>query len=140
MKVKLLLMVLVVGCLFLFSGCANMGGMHVSTNQTTVELSEPNYSIVHTNVKGQASAAYILGISMSIGAYTDTLAVYRVEGTGMLYEEAMENLWNNYEKAHGKVEGKKLALVNVRYDSEAWNFLLYTKVRVYIRADMVEFK
>ena len=140
MKVKLLLIVLIVGCLFLFGGCANMAGMHISENKTTVELSQPNYSLVHTNVKGEASAAYILGISLSIGAYTNTFAVYRVEGTGMLYEEALENLWNNYEETHGKAEGRKLALVNVRYDSEAWNFLLYTKVRVFIRADMVEFK
>ena len=54
--------------------------------------------------------------------------------------EALENLWKEYEEKHGSVIGKKLALVNVRYDSDALNLILYTKAKISIRADIVEFK
>jgi hypothetical protein len=57
----------------------------------------------------------------------------------MLYTEAMEALWNSYGEQHGSAENKKLALVNMRYDSETLNLLLYTRVNISIRADVVEF-
>jgi hypothetical protein len=57
----------------------------------------------------------------------------------MLYKEALDNLWKNYEAVHGGVEGKKLALINIHYDSEALNLIVYTRPKVMIRADVVEF-
>lgn len=55
-------------------------------------------------------------------------------------KQALENLWSNYEAENGAVVGKKLALVNIRYDSDASNYLLpYSKMRVSVRADVVEF-
>ncbi|MFO7864364.1 MAG: hypothetical protein R6U85_10215, partial [Salinivirgaceae bacterium] len=47
--------------------------------------------------------------------------IARVEGTGMLYAEALENLWANFEMSGEDVEGQKLALTNVRYDSDIMN-------------------
>jgi hypothetical protein len=123
----------------LFSGCLNTG-MFLSTNNTEVELSSNNYEIVATNVSGEAKAGYILGLSFSAGAATNTFAIARVSGSGMLYMEALENLWADYEEKHGSVLGKKLALVNVRYDSDVLNLLLYTEAKISIRADVVEFK
>jgi len=112
----------------------------VILNQTSVELSEANYEIVASNVLGQSRAGYVLGFSAPLGAATNTFAVARVNGTGMLYKEALEDLWKNFEAEHGKIDGRKLALANLRYDSEALNLVVYTEVKVFIRADIIEFK
>ena len=40
---------------------------------------------------------------------------------------------------HGPATGRKIALVNVRFDSDAANYLFYSEQRVTIRADVVEF-
>ena len=122
-----------------FVGCSN-SGMLVGVNTTTVELSEANYEIIAPNLLGQSQAAYLLGLSMSMGSSTNTLAVARIGGTGMLYKEALEDLWKQFESQHGKIEGRKLALANLRYDSEALNLLVFTGVKVFIRADVIEFK
>lgn len=123
----------------LLAGCASSGKFQ-SMNVTNVELSEPNYRIVATNISGEASAGYLLGLSVSAGGEMQTGALLRVKGEGMLYKEALENLWNNFEAAHGSVAGRNLALINVRYDADAMNVLgLYTQPKISIRADVIEF-
>jgi len=74
-----------------------------------------------------------------MGMTTNTLALVRVDGTGMLYKEALDDLWKNYEAAHGPVEGKKLALINVHYDADILNLIVYTRPKITVRADVVEF-
>ncbi len=123
-----------------FSACAT-SGMFTSINSTNVELREPNYKIVATNVSGSSEAGYLLGLTFPNGPLTNTFACFRVSGTGLLYQEAIDNLWKNYEAANGSVQGKKLALINVRYDTDALNvLLLYTSAKVNIRADVVQFE
>jgi hypothetical protein len=58
----------------------------------------------------------------------------------MLYKTAIQNLWATFEAAHGKAENRRLALVNVRYDSESVNIFFYTKVTTVVVADVVEFQ
>ena len=135
MKYLLTIVLLVV---ILATGCSN-NGLFVGLNQTNVELSGANYQMVATNLMGKSEAAYILGMSMSMGAATQTFAVARISGSGMLYKEALEDLWRQFEAQHGKAEGRKLALANVRYDSETLNLFLFTTVKIYIRADIIEF-
>ena len=139
MRKKLFLAVVLVVSLLILSSCSN-NGMFVGLNQTSVELGEANYEIVASNVLGQSQAGYVLGFSAPLGAATNTFAVARVNGTGMLYKEALEDLWKNFEAEHGKIDGRKLALANLRYDSEALNLVVYTEVKVFIRADVIEFK
>ncbi len=139
MKTKLFLAVVLVFSVVIFNSCSN-NGMFVGVNQTSVELGEPNYDIVATNILGQSRAGYLLGMSMSMGAATNTFAVARINGTGMLYKEALEDLWKNFQAEHGKIDGRKLALANVRYDSESLNLLVYTEVKIFVRADIIEFK
>jgi hypothetical protein len=122
----------------MFAGCAS-GGMFTASNLTEVQLQKNNFTIVARNVSGEAEAGYLFGSTFSLGMMTNTVAVLRVSGTGMLYKEAFEDLWKNYEAAHGPVEGKKLALVNVRYDADALNLFVYTHPKIMIRADVVEF-
>ena len=120
------------------SGCAS-SGMFTAGNMTEVQLQRNNFKIVALGVTGEAEAEYLFGTSMSIGMVTNTFSLIRIGGTGMLYKEALDNLWKNYEAAHGPVEGKKLALINVRYDSDVLNLFVYTKPKVMIRADVIEF-
>lgn len=119
-------------------GCAQTG-MFSAGNLTTVELAEPNYRVVAIGVSGEAKAGYLLGVSYSGGAHSGSFALARVTGTGHLYMEAMNNLWQEFEDEHGPVAGRRLALSNVRYDADNLNLLLYTGVRLAIRADVIEF-
>ncbi len=136
---KIVVLISVSGLLLLLAGCAN-NGMLVGIHTTSVELSDANFEIVAPNLIGQSEAAYVLGFTMSLGSSTQTMALARVKGTGMLYKEALEDLWKRFETQYGKIEGRKLALTNLRYDSESLNLGVYTAVKVFIRADVVEFK
>lgn len=120
------------------SGCAQTGVL-AAGHITSVELSEDNYQLVATDVSGGAEAGYVLGISFPSGMRSSTLALARVEGTGMLYREAMADLWAVFQEAYGPVDGRALALTNIRYDSDNLNLLVYTRPRLSIRADVVEF-
>ena len=120
------------------TGCTTSGAF-LSLNQTQVNLEQANYTITATNVSGYSETAYVLGISYGTGLTVNTFAAGRVEGTGLLYKEALENLWTNYEKDHGTIDGKRLALANVRYDTDILNLLIYTKVMMNVRADIIEF-
>ena len=120
------------------TGCAQ-AGLYAAGNVTAVELAEPNFEIVATDVGGKASAAYLIGVSFSMGERTQSASLFRIRGTGELYGEAMADLWSQYAEEHGPVEGRKLALVNVRYDSSVRNFLVYNSAEISIRADVVEF-
>lgn len=115
-------------------------GSFISSNRTDVKLSQGNYKIVATNITGQSEAAYVVGFSYSYGGFSsNTIALARVTGTGLLYQEALANLWKNYQDKFGNIEGKKLALINVRYDNDILNLILYTSVKVYVRADVISF-
>ncbi len=121
----------------LFS-CAS-GGVFSESNMTNVKLGEANYNIIATDVSGESTAAYVLGATMSNGMNTQIYAIARISGTAKLYSDAVKNLWKNAERKIGPVEGKKYALVNVRYDANALNLFLYTSVTITVRADIVEF-
>lgn len=123
----------------LFTGCTNTGAF-LSGNQTILNLNEGNYSIAATNITGESEAAYIFGFSYSSGFMATTFAIARVEGSGQMYAEALENLWSNYESVNGSVSNQKLALANVRYDTDILNLFFYSKVRLIVRADVVEFE
>lgn len=132
---------IVIAFILTTTGCVSTGSFP-SANVTNVELSEANYEIVATDVSGEASAGYILGFSagFGVGSQMSTLALARVEGDGDLYRQAIQNLWANFRAEHGDVEGRDLALVNVRFDGDALNlFLLYSRPTVSIRADVIEF-
>ena len=119
-------------------GCVSTG-LQSATNLTNVEINRGNYRIVARSVSGEARAGYILGFSFGLGISTQVLGVARVNGEKALYKAAMDNLWKNYEARFGSVEGKKLALINQRYDFDALNLIVYTQPVVSIQADVIEF-
>jgi hypothetical protein len=129
----------VVATVLLLAGCVS-SGIFEANQQTRVGLDQANFRIVATNVHGDAQAGYILGFSWANGHEPKTVALQRVDGEGMLVASAMANLWDNFEAEYGPVEGRNLALINVRFDSDAANYLLlYTKQVITVRADVVEF-
>jgi hypothetical protein len=67
------------------------------------------------------------------------VALFRIEGQPLLDQQAVQNLWRNFEANHGAAAGRSLALVNVRFDADATNVLVYTRPRISVRADVIEF-
>jgi hypothetical protein len=119
-------------------GCASTGRFS-STNLTNVELSEGNFRVVATNVYGEASADYLFGFSVAQGGEMQTVALIHLGGDRLLYKVALENLWRNFEQTHGNIEGRSLALANVRFDSDALNVFFFTRSTISVRADVIEF-
>jgi len=138
MKNKVILPFLFAGLLAVFSGCFT-GGSFIAQNATTVELSDANFTIVARDLEGYSKAEYLIGFSFSSGFMANTLALVRTGGTAKLYDEAVRSLWKSYEEKVGNREGKKLALVNVRYDTDILNLLVYTQTELFIHADVIEF-
>jgi hypothetical protein len=122
-----------------FTGCMNSGVL-IATNTTTVQLSQPNYKIVATSVSGKAEAGYLFGASLGIGMYAQAYALIPLQKDRALYKIALEDLWKNFEAKYGKADGRSLALVNLRYDTESLNTFFYTSPRLTIIADVVEFQ
>jgi hypothetical protein len=138
MKQKTIPILLLFVILIIFSGCTT-GGSFISQNVTNVELSEPNFNIVAKNVEGSSKASYIIGVTYSAGSIANTLAIARVSGSEKLYDDAVKDLWKNFEAEYGDTEGKKLALANVRIDNDMLNLILYAETELFITADVIEF-
>ncbi len=140
MKVKKIVPFLLLSCmLMLFSSCTT-GGSFLAQNVTNVELSDPGFEIVARNVEGYSKADYLFGVSYSTGQMANTLALFRIGGSAKLYDDAIQNLWKNYKDKYGEIDGKKLALINIRHDTDILNLVVYTQTELFINADVVEFK
>ncbi len=139
MYAKRILVLLVIAGAVLMTGCTT-GGSFLAMNLTNVELSNAKSEIVARDLGGYSSAGYLFGFSFSTGNMANTLALVRINGTATLYDTAVRDIWKKYEEKYGSMDGKKLALVNIRYDADILNLFVYTKADLYIHADVVEFK
>jgi hypothetical protein len=135
-KLSILLLTVVT---LLMTQCASTG-LSASAHITNVQLSNANFRVVATNVTGESSAKALFGLSYGAGIASTQMALIPLTRERMLYKNAIKNLWSSFEAANGPVANRKLALVNVRYDSESLNLFLYTKVKTAIVADVVEFQ
>ncbi len=129
---------LVVVLTLALAGCAP-GGLLLSTATTQTELSEPNYRIVAHDVRGSADATYLLSLTSTYGPVVQTLALARISGSASLYSDAIHDLWQNVASRLGQVDGRRLSLINIRYDFDVLNLILVNHVRVIVSADVVEF-
>jgi hypothetical protein len=136
---KSILMLSIIAIVSVLSGCA-AAGLTASTHRTDVGLSANNYRIIATNVVGEASSEGILGASFGVGMGASQFSIIPLTPDRTLYKIAMQNLWANFELKNGSPANRTLALVNLRYDSETLNTFLYTKLKVVVVADVVEFK
>jgi len=134
------LLLLIVPVLLVFLGGCSTGGSFIANNVTNVELSEPNFNIVAENVQGYSKASYIIGFTYSSGNISNTLALARVGGTAKLYDDAIQNLWENFRKMNPDTDTKNLVLANIRFDNDMLNLLVYTQTELYITADVIKFE
>lgn len=123
----------------ILGGCASTG-LTTSTHITNVGLSSNNYQIVATSISGEASSNGILGISLGIGLGGAQFSLIPLSSNRTLYKNALQDFWTNFEAKNGSAFGRTLALTNLRYDSETLNTLVYTKIKIVVIADVVEFK
>ncbi|MEJ2637289.1 MAG: hypothetical protein P8184_18635 [Calditrichia bacterium] len=114
-------------------------GAFRSNNLTNVELSRANFNIIARNVQSTAMQGYIFGVSASQGFTVGSFGIARVSGVEKPYDSAMRYLWDKFEDKYGSIEGKKLALANIRQDVEVLNLFVYTEARYFITADVIEF-
>jgi hypothetical protein len=131
--------VLVIAIVSSLSSCTSVG-LTSSTHLTNVGLSINNYRIVATNLSGEASSKGILGASFGVGMGGAQFAIIPLTKNRTLYKNAMQNLWANFEAKNGSAVDHTYALVNLRYDAETLNTFFYTKVKIVVIADVVEFK
>jgi hypothetical protein len=103
----------------LLTGCAGLGLMPHST-ETVTKLSEKNYRVLKTNVRGEST-----GFALLLG-FIPIIPVSHAEAMAVLHESA-------------GMEGKATALVNVAQDRTQINLLIFTIPRLTISADVVEF-
>ena len=68
-----------------------------------------------------------------------SLSLFRLGGSGQLYREALDDLWANFAAEYGAAEGRRLALTNIRYDADTRNAIVWSDIKLSIRADVVEF-
>jgi hypothetical protein len=129
----------IVAIAYISSGCMATG-VTSSTHLTNVGLSSSNYKIVATNMSGEATSGGILGVSFGVGMAGVQYSVIPLTPDRTLYKNAMQNLWTNFESKNGGATGRTLALTNLRYDAETFNIFFYTKIKVVVIADVVEFK
>lgn len=137
MKTIIISAVLIVSFI-VFSGCGT-GGAFQSNQVTTVQLSQPNFKIVARDVSGTSMQGYLLGVSVAQGAYVGMFGLAKVTGAEKLYDAAVQDLWKNYRLKYGDIEGKKLALINIRHDTELLNTFVYAQAKYFITADVIEF-
>jgi hypothetical protein len=130
----------IVAAAYILSGCMATG-ISASAHLTNVGLSNNNYRIVATSVTGEATSAGILGFSYGYyGVTTQQFVLIPITSNRTLYKNALQNLWENFEAKNGSAAGRTLALTNFRYDNETLNTVFYTKVKVVVIADVIEFK
>ena len=87
---------------------------------TTVQLDQANYRVLATQVKGESKGIHILGI------FPLTRATHL---------KAVEDLY----KKCGELRNRPTAVVNVRKVETGTNFILFTRPKVEVTADVVEF-
>lgn len=127
-----------ISMIILLTGCGTMGSFRAN-HATVVELSKANYEIVAHNVQGSSAQGYLFGFSGPQFGDVMTFGLVQVSGDKKPYDAAIQDLWNNYEEKYGSMKGKKLALINVRQDTETLNAFIYAEAKYYISADVIEF-
>lgn len=119
--------------------CASTG-LTTSGHVTNVQLTNPNFRVVATNVSGGASSKALLGVSVGFGMAASQLSIIPLTKDRKLYELAMRDMWSNFERSYGPPGKRRLALVNLRYDSESLNLFVFTRLTTNVVADVVEFE
>ena len=112
---------LVVPLLFLATGCLQSAGVIPMQNLSNATLDSANFTVVRSNLRGEASCAYLFGLFPL--------------GDPAVATQAMDAVM-----AGTKATGKSIALANFAADTVIANYFGIVQVQsVFMRADAVEF-
>lgn len=103
-------------------GCTASQGSMKQDNNTAVNLSKNNYTVVKAGAKGESTGFCLFGFICFISPN---------------YAEAKTNL---YSSSNEKLEGRSIALANQTQDHSSLYLVLFSIPKVTITADIVEFK
>ena len=107
--------------LFLATGCLQSGGIIPMQNLSTTQLDGADFTIVRSNLRGEASCPYLFGLFP-------------------LADPAIATQAMNEVMASAKPTGKPMALANFAADVVVANYFGIVQVQsVFMRADAVEF-
>ena len=135
---KKVILIVVSGALIIsLFGCGTMGS--IRGNNTNVELSKANFSIIARDLEGTAEQGYLIGLSAPQNGDVGIVGLIKVSGEDKLYDSAVKEVWADFREKIGDPKGRKLALINIRQDVEVLNTIVYTSAKIYITADVVEF-
>lgn len=113
---------LLAGAAVITTGCASIGHIKGQSTNTVVNLSESNYQIVKTEVKGDSKGFFLLGI---------------LPFRSPTYHEAKASL---YRAIGSPLENRSVAFANQTEDISSQYFILFSIPKVTLTADLVEFK
>jgi len=88
---------------------------------TNIILKENDFEIIETNLEGEASLSYFLGIPL---------------GDARLYSKALGDL---YSKATVEVTDEPTQLINWTVDETTRSFIIFSTSKVKFRADLMKF-
>lgn len=120
---SLTLTFIVLNLLIISTGCATYFSRFSPPIKQNVNiiLKEDDFEIVETNLEGEASVAFFLGIPL---------------GDVRLYSRALGDL---YSKATARVTNESSQLVNWTVDETSRNFMIFSTKKVKFRADLMRF-
>lgn len=106
------------------TGCASYFSRFSPPIEQDVQviLKEDDFEIAETNLEGEASVTYVLGIPM---------------GEVRLYSRALGDL---YSKATAQVTDESSQLVNWTIDETNTSYVIFSRKKVKFRADLMKFK
>ncbi len=119
----------------------NMEGENVSS--TNVRLEQANYRVIATQVKGESTGFHILSaIPTSIPSNLSDLGkIAKLSPDGGITikdatkVKAIENLYKNC----GDLRNRPTALINLREQTGGTNYLIFSRPKTTVTADVIEF-
>ncbi len=87
------------------------------------------YRIIAIGITGRAQKVLFLPLEQT-----------NVHSLAILKKEALDDLWRQFRKNFGEPEGHSLALMHVVWTTSGKSFLLFSKITMEIRADVIEFQ
>lgn len=120
---------------------SNIKDVYVSDSQ--IRLDQANYRVVATQVKGEDKGFHLLSafpttIPTSLSALGDIMKLSADGGiavTSASRAKAIENLYKNC----GDLRNRPVALINLREEKSGVNLLIFSRPKVTITADLIEF-
>lgn len=126
----------------ILSNCSSSQIVTEQVPKTVVRLDQGNYKVVATQVKGESSGFHVLSaIPTSLPTGLDDIKGLFGGGDGgfaLKSATKAEALRDLYKKA-GDITHRATAFINMREEKTGTNFLIFSRPKYVITADLIEF-